>query len=123
MSWPTETGRLALGDLQTLSGETLPRAFVTWKSHGRLNAARDNAVLYPTSYSAQHGDLEWLIGPESILDPTRWFIVIPDMFGNGLSSSPSNTQAYPSLVTAWDNVQAQRRLLREAFRVERLHAV
>ena len=105
--WPTESGRFALGDVQTLSGETLPGAAVTWKTHGRLNAARDNVVLYPTSYGAQHTDLEWLIGPDGVLDPTRWFIVIPDMFGNGLSSSPSNTPAYPQLVTAWDNVHAQ----------------
>src|SRR5262249_26331356 len=110
MTWPTETGRFALGDIQTLGGETLPGAFLSWKTHGRLNAARDNAVLYPTSYSAQHPDLEWLIGPDGVLDPTRWFIVIPDMFGNALSSSPSNTPGYPKLVTAWDNVQAQRRL-------------
>jgi homoserine O-acetyltransferase len=122
-TWPTETGRFALGDLETLSGETLPGAFLSWKTHGRLNATRDNVVLYPTSYSAQHPDLEWLIGPEGVLDPTRWFIVIPDMFGNGLSSSPSNTQAYPHLVTAWDNVQAQRRLLREQLGIEKLHAV
>ncbi len=123
MTWPTESGRFALGDVQTLAGETLPGAFLSWKTHGRLSAARDNVVLYPTSYSAQHMDLEWLIGPDGVLDPTRWFIVIPDMFGNGLSSSPSNTPGYPKLVTAWDNVQAQRRLLQEQLGIERLHAV
>jgi homoserine O-acetyltransferase len=58
-----------------------------------------------------------------VLDPTRWFIVIPDMFGNALSSSPSNTPGYPQLVTAWDNVHAQRRLLSKQFGVEKLHAV
>ena len=80
-------------------------------------------VLYPTSYSARHPDIEWLIGPDGVLDPTRWFIVIPDMFGNGLSSSPSNTPDYPHLVTAYDNVHAQRRFLKEQFGIERLHAV
>ncbi len=80
-------------------------------------------MLYPTSYAAQHPDLEWLIGPEGVLDPARWFIVIPDMFGNGLSSSPSNTPDWPGLVTAWDNVHAQRRLLAETWGSEHLHAV
>ncbi|MFN4165378.1 MAG: alpha/beta fold hydrolase [Ferrovibrio sp.] len=123
MTWPTQSGRFALGDVKTQSGETIGDAFITWKGHGTLNAARDNVVLYPTSYSAQHPDLEWLIGPDGVLDPTRWFIVIPDMFGNGLSSSPSNTPDYPHLVTAHDNVAAQRRLLKEQFGVERLHGV
>lgn len=122
-SWPVQSGRFDLGDLQTLSGETIPGAFLSWKTHGTLNAARDNVILYPTSYSAQHPDIEWLIGPDFVLDPARWFIVIPDMFGNGLSSSPSNTPAYPALVTAWDNVQAQRRLLSEVFGIERLACV
>jgi homoserine O-acetyltransferase len=120
---PAETGHFALGDLATLSGETIPAASLGWKRHGTLNAARDNLVLYPTSYGARHPELEWLIGPEGILDPTRFCILQIDMFGNGLSSSPSNTPGYPSLVTAWDNVHAQRRLIRELLGVERLHAV
>jgi homoserine O-acetyltransferase len=58
-----------------------------------------------------------------VLDPTRWFIVIPDMFANGLSSSPSNNDQYPSLVTTADNVRAQQRFLREAFGVDRVACV
>ncbi len=121
--WPSAAGRFALGDLVLQSGATLPGAVLSWKTHGTLSAARDNVVLYPTSYSARHPDLEWLIGPDGVLDPGRWFIVIPDMFANGLSSSPSNTPDWPGLVTAWDNVHAQRRLLAEQWGIERLHAV
>jgi homoserine O-acetyltransferase len=123
MTWPTQSGRFALGDLKTQSGETIRGASISWKTHGTLSPTRDNVVLYPTSYSARHPDIEWLIGPDGVLDPTRWFIVIPDMFGNGLSSSPSNTPDYPHLVTAYDNVHAQRRFLKEQFGIERLHAV
>ena len=121
--WPTATGRFSLGAMTLRSGARLPDAILSWKTHGVLSPTRDNVVLYPTSYSAQHPDLEWLIGPDGILDPTRWFIVIPDMFGNGLSSSPSNNAGWPDLVTVFDNVAAQRRLLRESWGVEHLHAV
>jgi homoserine O-acetyltransferase len=123
MTWPVQDGVFALGDLPLKRGGVLPDARLVWRAHGRLSPARDNVVLYPTSYGAQHPDLEWLIGPEGILDPTRWCIVIPNMFGNGLSSSPSNTGPWPPLVTAHDNVAAQRRLLAEVFGVARLHAV
>src|SRR5579875_305659 len=123
MTWAMEQGVFELGDLTLQSGAVLPGARISWKTHGTLSSARDNVILYPTSYSAQHTDLEWLIGPDGVLDPTRWFIVIPDMFGNGLSSSPSNTPDYPTLVTAWDNVHAQRRMLREAFGIEHLACV
>jgi homoserine O-acetyltransferase len=115
-----DRGTHPLGDLALQSGKVLPKAQLSWRTHGTLSPGRDNVVLYPTSYSAQHPDLEWLIGPDGVLDPGRWFIVIPDMFGNGLSSSPSNTEAYPDLVTAWDNVQAQRRMLRDRWGIERI---
>jgi hypothetical protein len=80
---------------------------ISWKTHGALAPGRDNVMLYPTSYSAQHPDLEWLIGSDGVLDPTQWFIIILDMFGNGLSSSPSNTPGWPGLVTSFDNVHAK----------------
>ncbi|HTC12556.1 MAG TPA: alpha/beta fold hydrolase [Acetobacteraceae bacterium] len=123
MTWPTQQGVFSLGDLTLQSGAVLADARLSWKAHGTLAPGRDNVVLYPTSYGAQHRDLEWLIGPDGVLDPTRWFIVIIDMFGNGLSSSPSNTAGYPLLVTVYDNVHAQRRLLREVFGIERLACV
>jgi homoserine O-acetyltransferase len=123
MTWPTAEGTFHLGDMALHKGGVLPDAKLVWKTHGTLNAARDNVVLYPTSYGAQHPDLEWLIEPDGILDPTRWFIVIPNMFTNGLSSSPSNCAPWPGPVTSWDSVAAQRRLLREVWGIEHLHCV
>lgn len=123
MDWPVTGGAFELGDLGLHKGGTLPGARIVWRAHGTLSPARDNLVLYPTSYGAQHPELEWLVGPEGVLDPARWCVVIPNMFGGGLSSSPSNTAPWPRLVTAWDNVAAQRRLLAEVFGVTRLHAV
>jgi homoserine O-acetyltransferase len=120
---PSETGRFALGDLTLQSGEVLRGASLNWKSYGTLSPARDNVVVFPTSYSAQHTDQEWLIAADKILDPERWFVVTPDMFGNGLSSSPSNTPDYPALVTTADNVRAQKRLLVEHFGIERVACV
>jgi homoserine O-acetyltransferase len=121
--WPTSSGRFELGDVTVESGGVLRDAVLSWKTHGTLSPARDNVVLYPTSYSAQHPDVEWLIHPDAVLDPSRWFIIIPDMFGNGLSSSPSNTVDWPDLVTAADNVRAQRQMLADEWGIERLHAV
>jgi homoserine O-acetyltransferase/O-succinyltransferase len=123
MNWPTEHGEFQLGNFPLQSGEVLRDAKLVWKSYGTLNAARDNVILYPCSYGAKHGDMEWLIGPDGILDPTRWFIIIPNMFSNGVSSGAGNTPDYPLVGTSWDNVTAQRRLLLEQFGIERLHAV
>ena len=123
MDWPTETGRFELGDLALEQGGVLADAQIAWKSYGTLSPAKDNVIVYPTSYTATAAGQEWLIGPEGILDPTRWFIVTPDMFGSSTSSSPSNTPDYPALVTAGDNVRAQERLLRTVFGTERVACV
>ncbi|HEV7717434.1 MAG TPA: alpha/beta fold hydrolase [Arsenicitalea sp.] len=123
MTIPSDTGRFALGDLALQSGEVLRGATLSWKTYGTLSPGRDNVVVFPTSYSAQHSDQQWLIAPDKILDPERWFVVTPDMFGNGLSSSPSDTPDYPGLVTTADNVRAQKRLLAEQFGIERVACV
>jgi homoserine O-acetyltransferase len=123
MTWPTQQGRYNAGNLALQSGARLTDARLSWKAHGTLSSDRDNVIIYPTSYGAQHPDLEWLIGPDKILDPGRWFIVIPDMFGNGLSSSPSDTGDYPTLVTIHDNVQVQRRALADLFGIDRVACV
>jgi homoserine O-acetyltransferase/O-succinyltransferase len=122
-SWPTQQGIFDAGDVTLQSGAILRRARLSWKAHGTLSPDRDNVIVYPTSYGAQHPDLEWLIGPDGVLDPTRWFVVIPDMFGNGLSSSPSDTDDYPTLVTVHDNVTVQRRALSALFGIDRVACV
>ncbi len=116
-SWPIEEGRFPLGDVAVERGGTISSAELGWQSHGTLNAARDNVIVYPCSYTATHDDLSWLIGPDTVLDPTRWFIVVPDMFSNSVSTSAADRADYPPLVTMADNVRAQHRLLSELFDV------
>jgi homoserine O-acetyltransferase len=112
------------GDVLLQRGGTLRGARIAYKTFGTLNAARDNVIVYPTSYSAQHTDIEWLVDVQHCLDPSRYFIVIPNMFTNGLSTSPSNYAAGPFPdVTTYDNVVQQRRLLNECFGVERVRMV
>jgi len=118
----TSEGVFACGDLSLQKGGTLKAAKIVYKTFGTLNAARDNVIVYPTSYSAHHTDIEWLVAPEDCLDPTKYFVVIPNMFTNGLSSSPSNTPDFPN-VTTFDNVTQQRRLLKELFGVDRVKMV
>lgn len=117
-----------LGNFTTQNGITIPDAKLAYKVFGELNEKKDNLIVYPTWYSGQHYDNEWLIGEGMALDPAKYCIVIPNMFGNGLSSSPSNTPApyngprFP-LTTLWDNVAAQHRLVTELFGVEKIALV
>lgn len=122
MSAPGEV--FELGSFCLQNGHFLPQARLVYQTYGRLAPDKSNVVLYPTSYAAQHTDIDWLIRPDGILDPSRWFVVVVNMFGNGLSSSPSNLPLLHDLtVTHHDNVAAQERLLRERLGIEQLALV
>src|SRR5688572_18398114 len=117
-----------IDNFRTESGVTLPKARVVYGTYGRLNAARDNVILLPSPYMANHHAYEWLIGPDRALDPSKLFLVATELFGNGSSSSPSNTPEpfhgprFP-VMTIRDNVEAGRRLLAEDLHVTHVRAV
>ncbi|WP_447771270.1 alpha/beta fold hydrolase [Variovorax boronicumulans] len=117
-----------LGDVALQRGATLRGAKLAYKTYGNLNADKSNVIVYPTWYSGQHYDNEWLIGPGMALDPEKYFIIVPNMLGNGLSSSPSNTPEPYNLsrfpdITLYDNVTLQHRLVTEKFGIERIALV
>ena len=118
----------AAGDTTLQSGVVLPDVRIAYVTHGRLNAARDNAIVYPTHYSGTHDSNAWAIGAGMALDPEKYFIIVPNMLGNGVSSSPSNTPApfdgprFP-LATVLDNVLLQHRLVTEVFGLSTLALV
>ena len=114
-----------LGAFALDCGTTLPAAKIAYATYGKINAARDNVIVFPTWFVGSHADVEWLIGDGKPLDTTTYFVIVPSMFANGLSSSPSNTPApydrarFPA-ITIQDNVRAQRRLLAERFDVKKV---
>ncbi len=112
----------------TESGTVLPEARVVYGTYGKLNATGDNVVLLPSHYMADMHGYEWLIGPGKALDPNKLFLVMTELFGNGRSSSPSNTPEpfhgprFP-VMTIRDNVQAVHQMLTEQLHVTHLQAV
>lgn len=115
-------------NFRTEGGATLPQARIVYGTYGHLNAARDNVVLLPSHYMADHTGYEWLIGPDRALDPAKLFLVATELFGNGHSSSPSNTPEpfhgprFP-VMTIRDNVEAVHRLLTEELKITHLRAI
>jgi homoserine O-acetyltransferase len=120
----TDADYFELGDFELQSGEVLKSARLAYRALGNLHEARENTVLFPTYYTGTHRDNAKLVQRGRALDPDDWFVVIPNLFGNGVSSSPSNHPSQPGAafprVTLLDNVRAQQRLLSERFGVDRV---
>jgi homoserine O-acetyltransferase len=110
------------------NGAVLPQARVEYATYGTLSPSRDNVVLLPSHYMADSHGYEWLIGADKALDPARYFLVATELFGNGHSSSPSNTPEpfhgprFP-VPTIRDNVEAVRRLLAEHYGIDHVRAI
>jgi homoserine O-acetyltransferase len=115
-------------NFKTEGGATLPQAHIIYGTYGHLNAAHNNVVLLPSHYMADHRGYEWLIGPGKALDTSRLFLVCSELFGNGHSSSPSNTPEpfhgprFP-VMNIRDNVAAVHRLLTEDLKITHLKAI
>ncbi len=107
-------------DLPLASGDTLIGAKLIYAVWGQLNSAKDNLILYPTRFGGTHEQNAFLIGPGMALDPERYCIVVPNMLGNGVSTSPSHVEPtsqrlkFP-LLTHADNIMLQARMLEAHF--------
>lgn len=117
-----------LGDTRLQGGTILRNARLAYKTYGTLSEAGDNVIVMPTFYTGTHARNEGFFGPGRALDPARHFIVSINLFGNGLSSSPSNAvdgQAgadFPH-VSFHDNIACQHRLLTERLGVRQIALV
>ena len=111
----------------TQSGFTLDIK-LAYKTYGRLAPNGDNAIVIPTCYGARHPETEYFCAAGRVIDLDRYFVIIPNLLGNGLSTSPSNTPApygrggFP-LITLYDNVICQHRLVTEHLGIKRLRLV
>lgn len=121
----SERKEFELGDFVLQSGRMIPGAKLAYATFGTLAPDKSNLILYPTSYGVTDAETRWVIGKGGILNPEKYFIVIPNMLGNSASTSPSNfKESYPGddipRFTHVDNVKAQRRLLDEVFGIEKI---
>lgn len=119
---PQDYDTFKLGDWKLKSGESIPDAFIAFKTFGD---PQKPAIIYPSWYSGSLSDNYWLIGEDKALNPNNSFIIVTALFGNGESSSPSNT---PSLrpfpkVLFYDNVRAQHELVTKHLGIKHAFAV
>jgi len=119
----------SIGDLLLESGETLHDCEIGYRTAGTLNADKSNVVVFPTWFTGSSGDLikYEVIGPGKLADTDRYYVIVIDALGNGVSSSPSNSarQSGPRFpgVSIDDMVKSQHILLTEHLGIDHAMAV
>ncbi len=118
----------SLGDFSLESGEKIDSARLAYRTEGQLNSDSSNVILVPTWFNGTSAAiLEFMVGPDSLLDSSKFFVIAVGAFGNSVSSSPSNSQSqrgdqFPRF-SIRDLVEAQHRLLTQGFGLPRVHAI
>ena len=116
-------------DFDLENGSKIADLRIAYSTHGTLNEAKDNVILFPHMFSGTSKSLEDYVGEGQALDPSKYFIIFPNQIGNGISTSPHNTEDasiamcdFPQVSIA-DDVRAQHALLTEVFGITEIALV
>jgi homoserine O-acetyltransferase/O-succinyltransferase len=116
-----------LGDLELQSGGVIQSFRLGYRTIGKLNARKSNAILWPTWLGGKSADLLQFLGPGKVVDTSSYFVVLVDAIGNGVSTSPSNSEQQPlmsfPLFGIRDMIEAEHRLATEVLHLSHLRAV
>jgi homoserine O-acetyltransferase len=116
-----------LGDLRLENGQVIHDCRIGYRTLGAWNAAKSNAVLFPTWFTGRSSDIAMQILAGHYLDSRKYFIIAVDALGDGISCSPSNSATqhgtdFPQF-SIRDMVYAEHRLLTEKLHLQHLRAV
>src|SRR5258705_8498411 len=117
----------SLGDFKLESGEVIRDCRIVYRTFGKLNSNRSNAILFPTWAGGTTEQLKGNFGPGRLVDTDKYFVIAVDALSNGVSSSPSNSKAQPRMsfpkFTFRDLVKTQHELLTRVLHLTHLKAV
>ncbi len=137
--WRSPVGK----PLRLESGANLEPLEIAYKTYGRLNETRSNAVLVchaltgdqhagsPNPLTGRPGWWDRVIGPGLPLDPRRYFVIVTNVVGGCMgstgpaSNNPKSGQPYGlafPVITIADMVRAQAMLI-DSLGIETLFAV
>jgi homoserine O-acetyltransferase len=116
----------AIGDLKLESGQVINDCRIGYRTYGHLNNAKNNGILLLTWFGGTSKTLE-SINPWHTIDTTRYYLIIVDALGDGVSSSPSNSSKqhgplFP-VFSVKDMVESQHELLTKKLGIQHLHAI
>ena len=130
--WPDQAPHQIanLGEFKFEGGGVISNLKMSYVTHGKLNAAKDNAILFQHGFAANHHLFDHMIGPGRPLDTDKYFIICPDALGATQttfehSSSPTSSglrMAFP-FYNGRDRVRAQHKLITESLGISHLLAV
>ncbi|HZZ75867.1 MAG TPA: alpha/beta fold hydrolase [Puia sp.] len=115
-----------IGNFKLENGQSIDQCKIAYQTFGKLNKEKNNVVLFPTWFTGTSMSLLPFV-PGKMIDTTKFFLILADALGDGLSSSPSNSQTQPGIkfpaFSIRDMVESQHVLLTAHLNIDHLYAV
>ncbi|MGF7218202.1 homoserine O-acetyltransferase [Spirosoma lacussanchae] len=116
-----------LGNFTLDNGQVIQNCRIGYRTFGKLNATRSNAILVPTWFGGSSEAKAFIASPGNAADSTKYFTIVVDALGNGVSTSPSNSSAQPGpqfpAFSIRDMVRSQYELVTKTLKLPHLYAV
>jgi homoserine O-acetyltransferase/O-succinyltransferase len=117
----------SFGDFQLENGAVVHDFRVGYRTIGRLNGQKSNAILFPSWLGGTSQDLLAMARSGGWLNPNEYFVIFVDAIGDGVTTSPSNSKVQPLMdfpqFTIRDMVEVEHRLAADVFHLSHVHAL
>ena len=117
----------SLGNFRLENGQTIRDLKIGYRTIGTLNPQKSNVVVFPTWFTGTTEQLVDLVGPGKLVDSSKYYVILVDALGDGVTSSPSNSKAQPHMqfpeFNIRDMVKSQHELLTRILGIRHVHAV
>jgi homoserine O-acetyltransferase len=128
VSIPDSRQQLAsLNDFKLESGAVIQDCVIGYRTYGHLNSNKTNGILFPTWFMGTAKDIEQYQAPWKVIDTTKYFLIIVDALGDGVSSSPSNSIKQPGahfpVFSIRDMIESQYQLLTQTLHIKHLNTI
>ena len=116
-----------IGNFKLSNGATIYNCRIGYRLFGKMNENKSNIILFPTWFGGTTKGLINLIGPNKLIDSDNYYVIAVDALGDGVSSSPSNSELQPGskfpVFNIGDMVNSQYKLLTEVLHIDHVYAV
>ncbi|HET7214563.1 MAG TPA: alpha/beta fold hydrolase [Terriglobia bacterium] len=117
----------SLGNFQLENGQVIQGLRIGYRTIGKLNSQKSNIVVFPTWFTGTTRQLVDLVGPGKLVDSSKYYVILMDALGDGITSSPSNSKAQPRMkfpeFNIRDMVKSEHELLTRRLGIHHVHAV
>lgn len=112
---------VSIGDFKTTGGSVIKDCKIGYRTLGKLNPEKTNIVVWLTWYTGTSETIAKHTVPK-LVDTTKYYVLVVDALGNGVSSSPSNSKNFP-VISIRDMVNSQYELLIKHLNIQHVHSL